>query len=250
MTNGTTALIMSMSECSQCRSDGLDLCLCGWQDRHLARIRDKERERKISIRIGISAAFVTLVLLAMASWGENLLSISFLKLRQLTGTMSPAAYSQLSSICYELKKWDCVENAELSRFDMAKDVAILKGVADLQLRVGERDRAVELYGRYFELGGQDREAMISYAGLLEKQEKLESALQLYETALRLTPSNMLPARATVGIVRIMIKTKRYREAYDSITRFHATSENAKSYLKQELDWLKKQLSADKTVARR
>jgi tetratricopeptide (TPR) repeat protein len=182
-----------------------------------------------------------------ARWGEHALSIPVLRIQQVTGTLSAQGYDKLAKACIGINKWSCAENAMLRSFEKSKDPGALNRLAILHMQLGQPQKAIVQFESYFKAGGNDGRTMLAYAKLLELDKKYRDALKYYKSSISARP-DALPVEATGGIIRILIKEGRYREAYAQITSFHKSAENAKGYFNTELTQLKPRLRKGRAIA--
>jgi tetratricopeptide (TPR) repeat protein len=223
---------------------GHAICTCGWTD-PTPRIDAQKQGEKKTIVVLIGVAIVMAIGFAhLASWGSYALRIPFVKMQQLTGTLSPQGYEELAAACVRLNKWNCARDAYLEMQAATKNPEGLALLADLQIRLNEPQAALITYANYFRVGGRDGESALKYAKLLENQGDTENAVKYYESSVELRPK-VLPIQATTGIVRILIKQGRYQDALNRINAFHESAENAKGYLNTELAQVEAVLDSQK-----
>lgn len=244
--------------CPQCNTEisrerhqtGAPICQCGWYDRTPAIKAHQEAEKKTSAILVFFAVAITLLFGHMLNWGGYAFSIPFVKLQQITGTLSKEGYQELAKACIELNKWSCAQNAYLDLYKKTRDPEGLAGLAHFQVRLKEKDAAMKTYASYFQVGGQSGDAALEYAHLLEDSGNTQAALQYFEASIQYRPQ-ILPVHATTAIVRMMMKQGRYDEAYQRILDFHASAGNAKGYLNTELTQLEEYMKKNgKKVATR
>jgi tetratricopeptide (TPR) repeat protein len=204
-----------------------------------------EKQKVIALIATAVVLFLTYV--HFAKWGEHALSIPVMRLQQVTGILSAPGYEKLAAACIRVNKWSCAENALLKSFEKSKDPAALNRLAILHMQLGQPKKALVHFESYFKAGGDDGKTMLAYAKLLELDKKYRDALKYYNSSIASRP-DVLPVEATGGIVRILIKEGRYRDAYAQITSFHKSAENAKGYFNTELAQLKPLLRKGRTVA--
>jgi tetratricopeptide (TPR) repeat protein len=242
--------VISYFECPRCASSlvkTLDssFCECGWYDRASEKAARKSVDSKtmkglIAFSILLAAVYVHLV-----NWGGDAVSIISLRARQATSTLSPRGYDQLAQVCINVNNWSCAENAYTQNFLITKDPAALSKHASLLVALQRKDEALAIFAKYFNEGGKDGGTMVEYAKLLEMKNKEVEAVKFYLGSIKARPE-ILSVQAESGIVRILIKQGKYKQALTRVEAFHDSAGNAKGYLNTELAQLKGRLQ---TVAR-
>ena len=194
---------------------------------------EKELEKRAIKSMYIAAAVLVTGFMYVSSWGSYSMSLPLIKLQQITGTLSPQGYEELAQACMSLGKYDCVREAYMGGFKKSADPIFFAKLGRFEARLGSLQPSINAYGSYFKLGGTDADATIQYAKLLEEANLLDEALKFYEAAIPARPE-ALPIQATAGIVRVMVKQGKYKEARERIMEFHRSAGNAKGYLNTEL----------------
>lgn len=230
--------------CPQCNSEiprsrlssGYAICECGWFDVTPSNNNRKKEEQRVVVAMVAATIIMALSLMHYANWGSHAFSIPFIKIQQLTGTLSPEGYKNLAKVCLSLGKNECAKTAYLGLYKQARQVDGLAEYAYISSRLGETAVAQQVYGDYFRLGGKDGEAALRYAKLLEQAGREDEAIQFYDLSIQYRPM-VLPIQATTGIVRIKMKQGLYEEAYELLMAFHQSAGNAKGFLNSELTQL-------------
>ena len=236
------------SLCPRCGSEiknahsGIAVCGCGWSDdSHVVQARVKA-EKNVVLVLFLSSMALVLAYVHMVSWGSYAFQIPFTRAAQMTGMLSPAGYEELATACIGLNKFSCAESALLSAYQKSNQPIYLAKLARFQVRQNKIADAHNSYNAYFKAGGQDGEIMIQFAKVLEIENQNKDAIHYYKSSIAARPE-VLPIQATSGIVRILMKEGRYKEAYARIIQFHGSAGNAKGYLNTELTQLKMYLSS-------
>ena len=234
--------------CPQCSTiipperfvSGLAVCECGWCDTTAKTQRENDVEKKTIIGLICAALSIMAFYAHAANWGSYALSIPFVKIAQVTGTLSTQGYKDLADQCITLNKWSCARDAYLGIFTSNRDVQGLSALGHFEVRMGNQPGAIGAYMAYFKNGGKDGEAALDFAKVLESSNQYDQAIQYYEASILARPL-VLPIQATAGIVRLQMKQGKYEEAYQRILAFHESAENAKGFLNTELAQLESTL---------
>ena len=230
------------SEITQDRhmTSGSAICKCGWTDSNVTDKAQRSLEiKKAKIMVGV-AICAALFYGHCLSWGSYAIEIPFVKLQQMTGTLSKTGYETLAQQCVALNKYACAKQAYIESYHQHGDTNVVQELAHLQNRLGEKQESMQTYASYFKLGGKNAEAAVEYGNLLEGSNQYEAALSQYEEAMKMHPE-VLPVNATSATIRLMIKIGRYEEAYKRLLEFHESDEHAKGYLNTELTQLETKL---------
>lgn len=235
--------------CPQCGShipqdrylNGTAICECGWTDSTSIKLRMLDVERKTIYGMIAGCLAIVAFYAHMVNWGSYAFAIPFVKLQQVTGTLSVQGARDLANVCIELNKWNCARNAYLGIYRSHGNVEGLADLGHFEIRMGDAAAAMNAYAGYFKYGGKDGLAALDYAKVLESSGQVDRAIEYYDLSVKERPTK-LPVQATAGIVRILIKQGKYEEAYSRIITFHNGSENAKGFLNTELTQLETQLN--------
>lgn len=234
--------------CPQCNQEipadryvsGAAVCKCGWFDPSPVIKRNAHTDKTVLKGMIGASIFLVVAYAHLMSWGSYAVAIPFVKLQQVTGTLSKAGYLELAQVCIDLNKFESAKNAYLDLYRSKRDIDGLAGLAKLQVRLGETKQSMTAFHAYFNGGGTDMDVALKYARVLESENQLGEAVKMYQLAAD-SSGDLLPVQATTGLVRLLIKQGQYQEAHDRIVEFHTTAENAKGYLNTELSQLESYL---------
>ena len=173
-----------------------------------------------------SIAFLALVY-HLSNWGSQSLNIVFLKTAQVMNLATAHQYQSLQQICYDLKRYDCVEGAFKSQHISFEDSESLKKLALLQMRRGKDQAAVKTYQQYFESfseGKLDKQSLFNYAKLLNKLGNEEEALKQYDKMID-QDKNVFSLSAVRNKMNILVKLNRHTEAKRLIRKYKALAKD-------------------------
>lgn len=216
--------------------NGRAFCDCGWMSAPAANqtvignLNDIERKTVIGM-VGVTVILVGLFA-HFAVWGSYGFALPFVKIQQMTGTLSTNGYEDLAKICIELRKYSCAKEAYSGEFNARGEKAGLAHLARLQVRLGERAPALKTLEAYFKSGGQATDAASLYGQLLEEANRSDEAIRAYELAIT-HAGETLPVTATTNLVHILMKQGKYAKAYEAIESFQSSAGNAIGYLNTE-----------------
>jgi tetratricopeptide (TPR) repeat protein len=228
--------------CTYCGSDlkqdfrSVAFCSCGWVDRKSEKKMAQETDKRMAKRIVIFGVLMAAFMGHLFNWGGFAFRIPVIRAQQVTGILSAQGYDELAQICTALNKWSCAQNAYNQEFSKSNDATALLKLAKLQQKIDKKTEATQSYERYFAANGDDGVAMIELGNLLIEKKEFTKALKLFEKSIAARP-DILPVRATSGIVKTMMKQGRLRDARARLVAFHKSAENATSYLNAEKEAL-------------
>jgi tetratricopeptide (TPR) repeat protein len=224
----------------------LSSCVVSWLDRQAEKATLRANDRKTIKGLLAFAAVMCATYVHMVNWGGDSISIVALRIRQATSTLSARGYGDLAQACVNANNWGCADNAYTQMFKVSKDPADLNKHASFLVALKRYDDAMNVFSTYFKEGGSDGGAMLEYARLLETKSKDDDALRFYVRSVKARPE-LLSVNAESGIVRILMKQGKYKQALRRIQAFHESAGNAKGYLNTELEQLQRRMG---TVASR
>ncbi|MES2856146.1 MAG: tetratricopeptide repeat protein [Bdellovibrionota bacterium] len=233
-----------LTNCPRCQSDlgpesfktGSAICKCGWYDKGVDGSEQKRTEKNTVAVLAFATLVMALGYGHLINWGSYAVAIPFVKVQQMTGTLSSEGYIQLAEHCVTLNKWKCAENAYVDLYKSKGDLEALAKLGSLEARLEKYDAALQFYSIYAEKGGRDNRALLNYGTLLENAGRTEDAFKTFELAISTHP-DVLPVQATTAIVRMLMKQGKTAEAKERIVAFHKSAGNAKGYLNTELTQL-------------
>jgi tetratricopeptide (TPR) repeat protein len=229
------------TNCPRCQNDfgsdafktGSAICKCGWFDDGSSGVQQKKTEKKAVIILAAATVLLSLGYGHLMNWGGYAMSIPFVKIQEITGTLSNAGYEELAQQCIVLNKWSCAEKAYLELYTSRNDLEALAKLGSLEARLDKPEQALEFYVIYASKGGKDNRALLNYGTLLENAGKTSEAFKVFESSIAAHPE-VLPVQATTAIVRMLIKDGKTDEAKARIEAFHKSAGNANGYLNTEL----------------
>jgi tetratricopeptide (TPR) repeat protein len=238
--------------CPRCGTDvpkdrfatGYAICQCGWTDSAPSEQTEKRSQKIVVAIMSFTSVCILVAFAQLMNWGNYAFTIPVVKLQQMTGTLSNDGYMELATVCTNLGKYTCAQNAYAGLFNQSQNPEALNKLAHLQKLIGNTAQAMATYDGYVKAGGKDSEAYVEYGLLLDDANRSEEALKMYETSITLRP-DILPIRATSAIVRQLMKQGKYVEAYARINDFYKSAGNAKGYLNTEFAQLESYLGTSK-----
>lgn len=211
---------------------------CGFSDPK----SDRKLEKKIYSHFLRTSLIVTGLLLAgfiqAVNWDQYSLSIIPLKVKELSGIANLQDYQQLSKICEERKKWDCVETSLRQRYTLSPrtEIEALAQLGKLQYKRGKLAESLQSLKTYFDQGGISLDASYDYARALSQRGFVDQASQVYEQILEAKPET-LQITVAQNYVRLLMKNNKYREAKTLLEDIRKSGSNANLFMDKEFQEL-------------
>ena len=213
-------------------------CQCGWH-KSLNQTKERQIQNKIAKNIFIAGLTLMGFVVYVGNWGSASLTIMPLKARQWTGTLNEKSFQKLTSLCLQLKKYNCTENAHRSFFRSSNDMKILAKLGEFQYRRNRLESASKTYKEYFTKKGSSVKAAYNYARILEKQGQVEFALSYYKYALNARP-NTVQITVMRAYINLLVKSGQVNKARQELVKFKPILKRSGSLVQQEYERWQKQ----------
>ena len=220
---------------------------CGWKKQNQSMPLNshtqskKKLQRSISKTMILTAIGLIALLIHFSKWGGHSLEIVYLKVSQWTRLAGDHQYEKLSSICAKIKNYDCLAGSLKSHYTSSKNSEILKELALLYFKTGEKSLALQAYKKYFKEYDDnvsiDPQSAFNFAKLLSEQKNKENALYFYDQILQNQAENMIPINVVRNKVLLLSSMNRTQEAQQLIQKYISKLTPADVILKQELESL-------------
>lgn len=198
------------------------------------KLQDQMESRFIKVAMGISLLIVA-AFIQVATWDTHFLRVIPLQVKSLINTMTPADYESMAQICFERKKYDCVERmyAKTARNSLEK----LARYADFLVKREKLRLAAEQYRAYFNEGGVDLETTYNYAKALAQLGEFEEASKLFQQVIDARPETV---QITVlqHYVRTLMSANQFEKARSVIEDVRKKSAQANAFMAEELAQIK------------
>lgn len=245
-----------LATCPSCESElkanfiNFFSCKCGWHDQKAEKAVEENAEKRATKVFVVTAIGFIMMFMHTFTWGQHAFTIPFARVKQVTGMLGADGYKDLAAMCVSVGKYECAENAYDQQFALTKDPESLLNLANLQRRQKKVKEAIASYDRYFKAKGDNGDAMLNYARLLEQNKQDDEAVKYYMASIKARPQ-IVPVQATSGIVRIYMGQKKYGKAFERLNAFHRSSSTARDYLgdeRQKLAALMRQNTLKRSIA--
>ncbi len=229
--------------CPQCKQEiaedrlreNIVICQhCGFSDQKSNKRLDKQvyksfLKTSIALTIVLVGGFIQSV-----SWDQYAVSIIPLKLKQMTGTASITDMAEISKICFERKKWDCLSESLIKRYQMSPNTELetLAELGSLQFKLGQYAQAEKTLSTYFQQGGLNMDASYDYARSLSLQGEVDQASQVYQQILQAKPET-LQITVAQNYIKLLMTNNRHREAKTVLDGIRASGSNANMFMDKE-----------------
>lgn len=197
--------------------------------------RNEEVRREIDKRSIIGMAGASILLLAayiqVMNWDSAWLSIIPLSLKQTVGFVSANDIERHAEICFNLKKYDCVEEQYTRAAGL--DPAKWERTAHFEMQRAKYGQAAQSYYKYFQSGGQNLESQYNYAKALAELGQVDDATKYFDQVLAAKP-DVLQVTVIHNYVKLLMNHRRFDQARALIVKVRKDGgESAGSFMDEE-----------------
>ena len=211
-------------------------CDCGWH-KSLNKKEQMGVQKKIAKGLVIAGISLMGAVVYVGNWGSSSLSIIPLKAQQWTGQMNEKSFARMKSVCLQLKKYGCVEQAHRSYFRSSGDLQALEELGEFQYRRKKFTQAGKTYAQYFSQKGQGVKPAYNYARVLEKAGQTDHALSYYEYALK-SRAGVVQITVMRSYLNLLVKSGQVSKAKAELLKFKPLLKTAGSLVQQEYErWM-------------
>ena len=198
------------------------ICKCGWS--HSKKTEASEK----TVIFGMIFAFTLLAgfLFHFFQWGAYGFKVLL------------AQPAQKIKICMDLKKYDCVEKNYTKLFQTTNDLTFLEKLGELQFKREKFAEAEKTYKLYFSKQGKSYKAAYYYAHSLAKVEKIEGAIQYFDSILRSKPQ-VLMVTIMESYLEVLVSNNRISKAKEVLSWMNQVNKGSANTLNQIEVWRKK-----------
>lgn len=182
------------------------ICQCGWTLSVNSQV--KKNQSFVVGSLFLIASFLAVSLFHFLQWGNHAVDVLF------------ADSMQKTAICLEVRKYDCAEEGYQTSFQKTGDIEYLSKLGEMQFKREKYVESENTYKKYFSKGGDSFKAAYYYAHSLTKNNRLDAAIEYFDTILRSKPK--------VLMITVM-------DSYLDILVNH----NKRDKAKEVLSWVKK-----------
>ena len=205
--------------------------VCGFTSSKSNEMVQREVEsRFIKFAMGFSLV-IAISFVQVVNWDGHFLSVIPLQIKSLMGSMNQSDFEQMSAICLERQKYDCVERnyGKAASYSLENRARF----ADFLLKRDKVRPAAEQYKIYFAEGGVDLEATYNYAKSLAQLGDFEQAAGLFQQVIEAKPETV---QITVihHYVRTLIHANQLEKAKALIEDVRSKSAQANSFMAEEM----------------
>jgi tetratricopeptide (TPR) repeat protein len=189
----------------------------------------KQENHFIKTAIAISV-FAIAALVQVGTWDQYAIEIIPLKIKSLIGAAQVSDQERLAQICFDLKKFSCVEDAYavIAKSDSTK----LAQLGHFQMRMGKYNEAAQNFYTYFQAGGVELEASYDYAKTLAQLGQVDEAVKYFDQVLAAKPET-LQVSVVQSYVKLLMDHQRFEQAQKLIADVRKSGENAALFMENE-----------------
>lgn len=173
----------------------------------MQKAHDHERS-SLLMMVGIATVILG-VAAQIISWDKYAVDIIPIQMKDLVSMTSPEDWEATSKMCWDLKKWDCVEKEYTKAAQVNRDQYVRLG--QYLMRRLKFKKATEAFAIYFKNGGENPEAAYSYAKALAEIEQDQDAAPYFDRALAAHPE-ALSVPIVLSYVKSLVKIGNFAQA--------------------------------------
>ena len=166
-------------------------------------------EKRSIVWFAFISVFVVAAHIQLANWDRHALAIIPLTVKQWVGMDSSADWEAKAALCFDLKKWDCVESEYIKTAKL--DSSLWLRTADLQMKRAKYNEAAQSYYQFFTNGGESVEASYNYAKALAHEGQVDEAIKYFDQVLAARP-DVLQVTVAQSYVKLLMDHQRYDQA--------------------------------------
>ncbi len=207
---------------------------------------NKMERRCTQWMVALSVLFVASYIQLM-NWDTHSLSVIQLSVKDAMGASTITDTEQMAAICFDLKKWDCVES-EYRKIAQQKPEQWFE-LGRFQVKRAKTQAAAESFYAYFNgFNNQDPdqerqlEASYLYAKALAELGQVDEAVTYFEQVLASRPE-VLQVTVVQNYVRMLMSHKRYEQAEKLIKDVRGQGPTAESFMEPEFQEIREMTSA-------
>ncbi|MGE0528496.1 MAG: tetratricopeptide repeat protein [Bdellovibrionales bacterium] len=182
---------------------------CGYTVTASERQLNERLEKRISAVMISLSALVVIAYVQLLHWDNHSLSIIPLTVKEYAGISSPSDWEHKAQICFDLKKWDCVESAYIKTARV--DARLWQRAGDFQSKREKYAEAAQSYFQFFQNGGDSIEASYAYAKALSKLGHVDDAVRYFDQVIAARPE-VLQVTVIKNYVDLLMRHQRYNQA--------------------------------------
>ena len=216
-----------------CRKCGKSLQLIGshflCEQGHSEQFETKRQGKNVvAMSLVAVAVLVAGLFFHFFQWGNHGLSVLL------------ADEDKMVQICWELKKYDCVEDSYLSLYKNTGDASYLSELGKLQFRRKNYEASRETYALYFskETKPEDQESFYYYAHSLARTGKLDAAIEYFDDMLKSKP-HVVMVTVVDSYLQILVANNRIKKARSVLQNLKKRSRSAVNVVEHIKKWKKK-----------
>lgn len=215
---------------------------CGYTATKNFHVDDQIERKSITMMVAFSV-FVVLSYVQLANWDTAWLKILPLGAKQTLGMMTKADFEEKAQICFDLKKWDCAEEAynKVS----ALEPALWKRSGHFEMQRAKYNEAAQSYYKFFQSGGQDLESSYNYAKALAQLGQVDDAIKYFDQVLASRP-DVLQVTVIHNYVKLLVDHQRFDQAKQLINKVRKDGgESAGSFMETEYKKIQQMTTASR-----
>lgn len=201
---------------------------------------DRDLARSSNVVMVILASVFIATIIQISTWDKYSLDVIPLLLKDMVGMTSAQDWEDKAKMCWDLKKWDCVEKEYTKAAQVDRDKYVRLGL--YQMRRLKFEPAARSLSVYFKNGGEDLEAATAYAKALAELNQFDESSKYFNLVLQSRPE-MLQVPVVVEFVKLLMKNEKFQHARRLIEDVRKQNPAGSQFMDSEYKQIKKLVTA-------
>jgi tetratricopeptide (TPR) repeat protein len=199
-------------------------------------------ERSSRTVMVIMASVLIASVFQIASWDKYALDIIPYQVKGALSATSPQDWEDQAKMCWDLKKWDCVESEYTKAAQNNKDHYPRLG--HYLMRRLKFDKAASAFRVYFNNGGEDLEAAAAYAKALGETDQFQESFKYFDMVLESgAEAERIPV--VLNYVKVLMKNEKFAHAQRLIEEVRRKNPAGSQFMEAEYNQIKNLMTASR-----
>jgi tetratricopeptide (TPR) repeat protein len=174
---------------------------------------DSKTAKNVMVYLLFFAIVVVTVFFQVRNWDRHAISVIPLQIKAAIGALNVQDLEERAAMCLERRYYDCTEEDYTGVANATRDPKMILRLGKFQISREKYADAARTFQAYFQVGGNDMSAQISYAKALGQIGNIDEASNWYERILAAKP-DVVQVTVIQNYVKLLLaanKTERAKE---------------------------------------
>lgn len=197
------------------------ICNCGYTFSQSQINFERKRNKKASYTIILTSLILVTSFIHTAKWGSDAVRVTPLEMSRVLGTISPDQALYLGDMSMEKGFYDQAE--KMYEIYLAKNTENLKANEKMGMLLFKKEKfeeSIPYLGKYYSLGGEDKDSVYSLGKALTKVERFDEAETVYLSIINKDPEmyQITVVQALVDLYVLQDKLSQANEFVSSLIK--------------------------------